>query len=83
VIGVINSTLSQDLRDKCNGMKTATVSYKRHRFPPPIIAHAVWLYPVSAELAPGALQRFVSIFSALRNLFVLPRSCRPWRNGKP
>ncbi|MER9165668.1 DDE-type integrase/transposase/recombinase [Mesorhizobium sp. M0715] len=42
--------------------------------------------------SPGALQRFVSIFSALRNLFV-PRpaqnaplslhiftACRPWRN---
>lgn len=25
-------------------MNTATVSYKRHRFPPQIIAHAVWLY---------------------------------------
>jgi putative transposase len=21
-----------------------TISYKRHRFPPAIIAHAVWLY---------------------------------------
>ncbi|EAV41001.1 transposase [Stappia aggregata IAM 12614] len=25
-------------------MKTVSVSYKRHRFPPQIIAHAVWLY---------------------------------------
>jgi putative transposase len=25
-------------------MNTPTVSYKRHRFPPQIIAHAVWLY---------------------------------------
>jgi len=25
-------------------MNTATASYKRHRFPPQIIAHAVWLY---------------------------------------
>jgi putative transposase len=30
------------------------VSYKRHRFPPQIIAHAVWLYfrfPLSLRLA--------------------------------
>ena len=43
--------------------------------------------------SPGGLQRFVSIFSALRNLFVPPRSnrsalthfiaCRLWRNGRP
>lgn len=25
-------------------MQTPTISYKRHRFPPAIIAHAVWLY---------------------------------------
>lgn len=34
-------------------MKTAPVSYKRHRFPPQIIAHAVWQYfrfPVSLRL---------------------------------
>ena len=34
-------------------MSTATVSYKRHRFPPQIIAHAVWLYyrfPLSLRL---------------------------------
>ncbi len=32
---------------------TAPVSYKRHRFPPEIIAHAVWLYfrfPLSLRL---------------------------------
>ena len=31
-----------------------TVSYKRHRFPPSVIAHAVWLYfrfPLSLRLA--------------------------------
>ena len=45
--------------------------------------------------SPGGLQRFVSVFSAVRNLFVPPRSkrsasCRstftasmPWRNGRP
>ena len=26
------------------GMSTTTISYKNHRFPPQIIAHAVWLY---------------------------------------
>ncbi|MFI0848346.1 IS6 family transposase [Mesorhizobium sp. IMUNJ 23232] len=34
-------------------MNTATASYKRHRFPPQIIAHAVWLYyrfPLSLRL---------------------------------
>lgn len=34
-------------------MNTSPVSYKRHRFPPQIIAHAVWLYfrfPLSLRL---------------------------------
>jgi putative transposase len=34
-------------------MNTPTVSYKNHRFPPQIIAHAVWLYfrfPLSLRL---------------------------------
>jgi transposase-like protein len=34
-------------------MTTPPVSYKNHRFPPPIIAHAVWLYfrfPLSLRL---------------------------------
>lgn len=34
-------------------MNTPAVSYKRHRFPPQIIAHAVWLYfrfPLSLRL---------------------------------
>jgi putative transposase len=34
-------------------MRQASVSYKRHRFPPEIIAHAVWLYfrfPLSLRL---------------------------------
>ena len=25
-------------------MQTLKINYKRHRFPPPIIAHVVWLY---------------------------------------
>ena len=34
-------------------MSQPSISYKRHRFPPPIIAHAVWLYyrfPLSLRL---------------------------------
>jgi putative transposase len=34
-------------------MSSSPVSYKRHRFPPQIIAHAVWLYfrfPLSLRL---------------------------------
>lgn len=34
-------------------MSTSSVSYKRHRFPPQVIAHAVWLYfrfPLSLRL---------------------------------
>lgn len=41
------------MRHKPDGMNTATVSYKRHRFAPQIIAHAVWLYyrfPLSLRL---------------------------------
>jgi transposase-like protein len=37
---------------------TNPVSYKRHRFPPQIIAHAVWLYfrfPLSLRLVEGML----------------------------
>jgi putative transposase len=36
-----------------DGMKERSVSYKRHRFPPEIIAHSVWLYfrfPLSLRL---------------------------------
>ncbi len=35
------------------GMSSTTISYKNHRFPPQIIAHAVWLYfrfPLSLRL---------------------------------
>jgi putative transposase len=35
-------------------MSARTISYKNHRFPPQIIAHAVWLYfwfPLSLRLA--------------------------------
>jgi len=41
-------------------MDTATVTYKRHRFPPQIIARAVWLYfrfPLSLRLDDAQLKR--------------------------
>jgi putative transposase len=37
---------------------TKPVSYKRYRFPPEIVAHAVWLYfrfPLSLRLVEGML----------------------------
>ena len=40
-------------------MTSPSVSYKRHRFPPAIIAHAVWLYfrfPLSLRLVEEMLQ---------------------------
>ena len=40
-------------------MTSLSVSYKRHRFPPAIIAHAVWLYfrfPLSLRLVEEMLQ---------------------------
>ena len=42
-----------DRRHICFGMILPPVSYKRHRFPPQIIAHSVWLYfrfPLSLRL---------------------------------
>jgi putative transposase len=39
-------------------MRQASVSYKRHRFPPEIIAYAVWLYyrfPLSLRLVEDML----------------------------
>ncbi len=38
-------------------MKNSAISYKRHRFPRQIIAHAVWLYfrfPLSLRLVEAA-----------------------------
>jgi putative transposase len=40
-------------------MTSRSVGYKRHRFPPAIIAHAVWLYfrfPLSLRLVEEMLQ---------------------------
>lgn len=52
-------------------MNTATVSYKRHRFPPQIIAHAVWLYyrfPLSPRLVEEMLleRRIVVSYETIR-----------------
>jgi putative transposase len=60
------------------------VSYERHRFPPEIIAHAVWLYfrfPLSLRLVEEMLLKrgiFVS-YETVRNLFVPSRSRRSAR----
>jgi hypothetical protein len=50
--GDVTVTFGQDLRGR-NGSMTKPVSYKRHRFPPQIIAHAIWLhfrFPLSLRL---------------------------------
>lgn len=54
-------------------MNTATVSYKRHGFPPPIIAHAVWLYytfPLSLRLVKEMLLE--------RGIVVSDKTIRRW-----
>ncbi|TCV57881.1 putative transposase [Neorhizobium sp. S3-V5DH] len=47
-------------------MSAPTISYKNHRFPPQIIAHAVWLYfrfPLSLRLAEEMpLERGIVVF---------------------
>ena len=47
-------------------MSAPTISYKNHRFPPQIIAHAVWLYfrfPLSLRLAEEMpLKRGIVVF---------------------
>jgi len=53
------------LRDKLTAMKTVSASYKRHRFPSEIIAHAVWLYyrfPLSLRMIEEMLlERGISV----------------------
>ncbi|EIM72651.1 putative transposase-related protein [Nitratireductor aquibiodomus RA22] len=47
-------------------MKTVFTSYKRHRFPSEIIAHAVWLYyrsPLSLRMIEEMLLERVTIGS--------------------
>lgn len=54
-------------------MNTATVSYKRHRFPPQVIDHAVWLYyrfPLSLRLVEEMLLE--------RGIVVSYETIRPW-----
>jgi putative transposase len=40
------------------------LSYRRHRFPPPIIQHAIWM---------ASAQRFLSVHAAVHNTFNLQR----------
>ncbi len=52
-------------------MNTPTISYKNHRFPPQIIAHAVWLYfrfPLSLRLVEEILleRRIVVSYETIR-----------------
>ena len=52
-------------------MHTSPVSYKRHRFPPQIIAHAVWLYfrfPLSLRLVEEMLLERGIVTKATRSL---------------
>ncbi len=61
-------------------MQTLSISYKRHRFPPEIIAHAVWLYvrfnlslrEVEEMLLERGIDVSYSIHSATRNCFADP-----------
>ena len=49
----IRLTLWQGIPSDTDGMTEPPISYKRHRFPPQIIAHTVWLYfrfPLSLRL---------------------------------
>lgn len=53
------------MRDRLTAMKTTTASYKRHRFPSEIIAHAVWLnyrFPLSLHMIEEMLlERGISV----------------------
>ncbi len=56
-------------------MNTSPISYKRHRFPPQIIAHAVWLYfrfPLSLRLVEEMLLE--------RGIVVSYETIRHWGN---
>ena len=59
-------------------MSAPTISYKNHRFPPQIIAHAVWLYfrfPLSLRLVEEMLLERGIVVSYPLAL----ASCRPGR----
>ncbi len=50
------------------------ISYARHRFPPVVIQHGVWLYPLRRRerkvhrfKSPGSAQRFASVHAAAYN----------------
>src|SRR5216684_3795840 len=64
--------MSDWARSSC-GMTRPPVSYKRHRFPPQIIAHAVWLYfrfPLSLRLVEEMLLK--------RGIVVSHETIRRW-----
>jgi putative transposase len=49
-------------------MKTLSTSYRRHRYPPQIISHAVWLY-----------HRFSLSFRDVEDLLAIAVSGAPFR----
>ncbi len=73
--GLVTKTKCQDLRHKRGVMNTPAISYKRHRFPPQIIAHAIWLYfrfPLSLRLVEELLLE--------RGIVVSYETIRRWAN---
>jgi transposase-like protein len=58
-------------------MSKRPVSYKRHRFPPVVIAHAVWLYfrfPLSLRLVEETCSFWVCLHAAVIS------TTRYWKN---
>ena len=59
-----------------SGMNQPSISYKNHRFPPQVIAHAVWLYfrfPLSLRLVEEMLlERGISTHSRDTWLLEMP-----------
>ncbi|MBB4294123.1 putative transposase [Rhizobium leguminosarum] len=61
-------------------MKNSTISYKRHRFPQQVIAHAVWLYlrfPLSLRLVEEMLLERGIVVSYERSADGVGNSDRP------
>ncbi|MBB6182513.1 putative transposase [Rhizobium flavum] len=68
-------------------MSTPTISYKNHRFPPHIIAHAVWLYfrfPLSLRLVEEMLleRGIVVSVATIRTLRIL-HGAQEWPDDLP
>ena len=71
--GGCHVTKRQDLRHRRDGINTPAISYKRHRFAPQIIAHAVWLYyPFSLSL------RLIDELLLERGIVVSYETIRRW-----